>query len=62
MFRLPGPDRWRGQLALVLLLFGLQQGLGAAVIQMKARLAPILIEKAWQQSLRAGGIPVKPWP
>jgi sortase A len=62
MFRLPGPDHWRGLLVLLLLLIGLQQGLAAALIQAKAWLAPVLIERAWQQSLRNAGIPVRPWP
>jgi sortase A len=62
MYRLRGLERWRGLLALSLLLLGLQQGLAAALIQAKARLAPLLIEAAWQQSLLDGGGPVTPWP
>tara|TARA_R110000823_G_scaffold232224_3_gene358740 strand:+ start:7794 stop:8333 length:540 start_codon:yes stop_codon:yes gene_type:complete len=46
----------------VLLLAALVQGAGAAIIQAKAWLAPVLIERAWRASLAAGGAPVKPWP
>lgn len=45
----------------VLLLLGLQQLAGAAVIKAKAHLAPVLIERAWSRSLATGGMPVKPW-
>lgn len=62
MFPLASPDGWRRLSALLLLLLGMQQGLAAALIQVKARLAPVLIEKAWQQSLDQGGVPAKPWP
>ena len=54
------------QLALVvtplLLVISLQQFGVAALIQAKAWLAPILVERAWKESLAAGGQPVKPWP
>ena len=49
-------------LCAVLLLAALVQGAGAAIIQAKAWLAPVLIERAWRASLAAGGAPVKPWP
>ena len=62
MCRLPGLDQWRGMLALVMLLLGLQQGAGAAMIQAKAWLAPVLLEHAWQRTLARGGRPQKPWP
>ena len=52
------PRRW---LALLLLLLGLQQLAGAALIKVKAWLAPVLIETAWAQTLARGGEPVKPW-
>lgn len=47
---------------LCLLLVGIQQLSGAAVIKAKAGLAPLLIEKAWEQTLRTGQLAVKPWP
>ena len=52
------PRRW---LALLLLLLGLQQLAGAALIKAKAWLAPVLIQTAWAQTLARGGEPVKPW-
>lgn len=53
---------WR-QLLLLLLVLGAGQQLGAAgLIKAKAWLAPVLIERAWAQSLGLGGMPVKPWP
>jgi sortase A len=62
MYRLPGLDHWRGLLALCLVLLGLQQASAAALIQAKAWLAPVLIERAWKRSLNRGGAAVKPWP
>lgn len=56
------PDGWRRLLVLVLLLAGLQQLAAAGVIKAKAWLAPLLIERAWSQTLALGGTPVKPWP
>ena len=53
---------WRQLLRLALVLAGLQQLSGAALIKAKALLAPVLIERAWQQSLVGGGAAVKPWP
>jgi sortase A len=46
----------------VLLLLALQQIAGAGLVQAKAWLAPVLIERAWQRSLALGGEPVRPWP
>ncbi len=46
----------------VLLLLALQQLGSAVLIQAKARLAPILLEQAWEQSLAARGQAIKPWP
>lgn len=45
-----------------LVLAGVYHLSGASVIQAKAWLAPILIQHAWEQTLLAGGEPVKPWP
>jgi sortase A len=56
------PDGVRRTLCLALLLLGLWQ-LGAATwIDAKALLAQRLIAGAWQRTLDAGGVPVKPWP
>mgnify|MGYP001820360640 FL=1 len=46
----------------LLLLIGLQQLGSALLIHAKAGLAPLLLERAWTQSLQRGGQPVKPWP
>lgn len=48
--------------ALCLALTGAVQLAGAASIQAKAKLAPVLIERAWAQSLAAGEVGFKPWP
>jgi sortase A len=56
------PRRLTLLLTLLLLTISSQQFGVAAVIQTKAWLAPILVEKAWIESLSAGGQPVKPWP
>lgn len=53
---------WRRLLVLLLVLAGAQQLAAAGLIKAKAWLAPILIERAWEQSLAQGGAPVKPWP
>lgn len=45
-----------------LLLAGLVQLAGAASIQAKASLAPLLIERAWQRTLANGQVGAKPWP
>ncbi len=52
----------RNVLALCLLVPGLQQLGAAGLIEAKAWLAPLLIERSWQRSLARGGQPVKPWP
>lgn len=44
-----------------LLLLGLVQLADAATIKAKAWLAPVLIERAWEQSQTAGVLGVKPW-
>jgi sortase A len=62
MFRRPGIDRWRNLLAPCLLLLGLQQLGAAGLIKAKAWLAPVLIDRAWEQSLALAGAPVRPWP
>ena len=62
MFPQRRSDGWRQLVALLLLLVGLQQLAGAGLIKAKAWLAPVLIEKAWAESLRSSGEPVKPWP
>jgi len=54
--------RYGDAIVLCLLLLGIQQLSSAALIQAKARLAPLLIEKAWEQTLRSGAPAVKPWP
>jgi sortase A len=61
MFRVAVSRNLRRWLALLLLLLGLQQLAGAALIKAKAWLAPVLIETAWAQTLARGGEPVKPW-
>ena len=53
---------WRRLLALLLALAACQQLSAAGLIKAKAWLAPVLIERAWAQSLSLGGRPVKPWP
>ncbi len=61
MFLRCGSDGWRRLLVLLLLLAGCQQLTAAGLIKAKAWLAPVLIERAWAQSLTQGGMPVKPW-
>lgn len=53
--------RWPGLLAASLLAIALWQLSGAALIHVKARLAPLLIERAWARSM-AMGAQIKPWP
>ncbi len=53
---------WRRLLALLLFLVGCQQLAGAGLIKAKAWLAPVLIERAWTESVSRGGEPVRPWP
>ncbi|MEM6583587.1 MAG: class GN sortase [Pseudomonadota bacterium] len=55
-------DLWRPALTLLMALLGLQQLSGAGLIKAKAHLAPVLISRAWEQSLQRAGAPVKPWP
>ena len=62
MFRLKVNRRYGDVIVLCLLVLGIQQLSSAALIQAKARLAPLLIEKAWEQTLRSGATAVKPWP
>ncbi|MDG1945750.1 MAG: class GN sortase [Halioglobus sp.] len=62
MFRLKVNRRYGDIIVLCLLVLGIQQLSSAALIQAKARLAPLLIEKAWEQTLRSGATAVKPWP
>jgi sortase A len=62
MSRLRRIDNWRDGLVLCLLLVGLQQLAGAGMIKAKAWLAPVLIEQAWQDTLTAGHVGVRPWP
>lgn len=47
---------------LCLLVLGIQQLSGAVIIKAKAGLAPLLIEKAWEQTLRSEESAIKPWP
>ena len=61
MYRWPALERRRGAVALCLAMVALHQLAGAAQIQLKAWLAPVLIERAWEATLDKG-TPVKPWP
>ena len=62
MYPLPRVDHWRGLLVLCLLLLGCQQAVAAALIHAKAWLAPVLIERAWEQTVAGDGRHVTPWP
>jgi sortase A len=55
-------SRGSNVIMLCLLVLGIQQLSGAAIIKAKAGLAPLLIEKAWEQTLRSGEPANKPWP
>ena len=55
-------NRWGNALVLCLLLVGIQQLSGAAIIKAKAWLAPLLIELAWVETLQLKDSVVKPWP
>ncbi len=55
-------NRWGNVLVLCLLIVGIQQLSGAAIIKAKARLAPMLIELAWVETLHLEDAVVKPWP
>ena len=54
------PDSVLRIAVLVLLLAGFQQLGQGLVIRAKAYLAPVLIERAWDETLAAGGV-IKPW-
>ncbi|MDO3386796.1 class GN sortase [Gilvimarinus sp. SDUM040013] len=62
--RQPLPLRHSGRLMLsaVLLLVLLYQWGSALGIEVKAQLAQVLIERAWQQKLDAPGVTARPWP
>ena len=49
-------------LMFALVLAGMVQLAGAASIQAKANLAPVLIERAWHLTLASGQVGSKPWP
>jgi sortase A len=55
-------ENWRDALALCLLLAGLQQLSSAGYIQLKAGLAQVLIEQAWDKTVQGNGTRVRPWP
>ena len=55
-------EQWRRLLVGCLLLVGGQQLAAAGLIQAKAWMAPLLIERAWTQSLATRGARVRPWP
>ncbi|MEP4485490.1 class GN sortase [Marinobacter alexandrii] len=59
---LPKVENWRDVLALCLVLLGLQQVGSAGLIEAKARIAPLLIDRAWDRSLESQQRAVKPWP
>lgn len=48
-------------LAIAVLAFGFYHLAGAALIEAKARLAPILVEQAWRESRQQGTVGFKPW-
>lgn len=52
----------RRVLLFVLLALAVSQFAGAALIQAKALLAPVLIDRAWQNTLNEGGGTHRPWP
>jgi sortase A len=62
MRRLLRLERSRDVVVLCLVILGLQQIAAVAVIQAKAWLAPVLIERAWHRTLATGGQPTTPWP
>ena len=51
----------RSSLPVALLLIALWQGGSAAYIHVKAGLAQVLIEDAWERSLQLGSLGQKPW-
>ena len=56
------PDLMARALLPLLILLALQQLGSAGLIKAKAGLAPLMLAKAWEQSLASEGRPVKPWP
>lgn len=63
MSRIPGIEHRGDVLVLLLVLLGGYQLLGAGLIKAKAWLAPVLVEQAWQATLRSrDNAAVKPWP
>lgn len=55
-------ERWRDGAVIALLLAALYLGTGALTIQAKAALAPVLIKRAWSETLAALGTIARPWP
>ncbi|WP_347136723.1 class GN sortase [Parahaliea mediterranea] len=55
-------ERPRSWVLLVLLSVAAQQLVAAGMIYAKAALAPVLMERAWEATLAAGGEVHKPWP
>ncbi|MEH6637078.1 MAG: class GN sortase [Halioglobus sp.] len=62
MFPSSGVEAWRRALIVILLLVGVVQLAGAGIIKAKAWLAPVLIQRAWQQTLLSDAATVRPWP
>ena len=62
MFQPRRSNRWGNAIRLCLLVVGIQQLGGAAIIKAKAQLAPLLIEVAWLETLQLQDSVVKPWP
>jgi sortase A len=60
--RLPAPESGRDALLLCLALVGAIQLASAGLINAKAWLAPLLVERAWRETLTAGGAHTRPWP
>ena len=56
------PELMARALLPLLILLALQQLGNAGLIKAKAGLAPLMLAKAWEQSLASQGRPVKPWP
>jgi len=55
-------ERWRQLVGVCLLLAGGQQLAAAGVIKAKAWLAPVLIERAWEESMvKQAAVPPWPW-
>ncbi len=62
MCRLPVPESGRDALLLCLVLAGAIQLASAGMIHAKAWLAPLLVERAWRETLAAGRAHARPWP